>query len=64
MVTSVVSAPCVTETMHYLNECSYQETVICHDKACLEVSSCNTATEKFSIMKIALGDFSILNRLS
>lgn len=61
MVTSVVSAPCVTETMHYLNECSHQETVICHDKACSEVRNSNTATGRFSITKIALGDFSILN---
>lgn len=48
--------------MYYLNECSYhQETASCHDKARLKVCSCNIAIEGFSIKKIGLDDFSILN---
>lgn len=47
--------------MYYLNECSYQETATCQDKAHLKVCSCNIAIEGFSIKKIGLDDFSILN---
>lgn len=57
----VASAPCATGPRYYLNKCSYQETVTCHDKTCLKVFSCNTAIAGFSIKKIGLDDFSIFN---
>lgn len=59
----VALAPCETKARDPLNECNYQETDIamCLFKAHLELCSCNTATERFSIKKNGFDDFGILN---